>query len=252
MLLTPALLDLDRFKQIHASLGDLGGDLVLLHTARRLSEAFRGSGGSFPHRRRVVLRCCSAIPRWASRVGRRSGGRCAIRRAFPACRPQHPLRLASAGVQQTGEGYGLLQNAEQALGAAKRRGGACACVYHSDLEAPLDAWSGLESDLRLALETGQLDVFYQPIMRLSDRHVVGFEALLRWHHPQKGLVEPADFIAHCEETGLIVALGRFALERAAGDLAHWQRYFPVAPPLVVSVNLSRRQLQRLTPSRTVN
>src|SRR5471032_3372508 len=76
-----------------------------------------------------------------------------------------------------------------------------------------------------------------------ERAVAGFEALLRWQHPIKGLISPGDFIAHSEETGLIVALGRFALERAASDLAHWQRYFPLTPPLFVSVNLSRRQLQ---------
>ena len=91
--------------------------------------------------------------------------------------------------------------------------------------------------------SGQIEIYYQPIMRLSDRAVAGFEALLRWRHPAKGLIAPADFIAHSEETGLIVTLGRFALERAATDLAHWQRYFPLSPPLFVSVNLSRRQLR---------
>jgi EAL domain-containing protein (putative c-di-GMP-specific phosphodiesterase class I) len=101
----------------------------------------------------------------------------------------------------------------------------------------------LESDLRHALSSGQLDVFYQPIMRLSDRSLAGFEALLRWRHPQKGLVSPADFITHSEETGLIVELGRFALERAVTSLAHWQRHFPLDPPLFVSVNFSRRQLK---------
>jgi len=80
-------------------------------------------------------------------------------------------------------------------------------------------------------------------VRLADRSVAGFEALLRWRHPTKGLIAPADFIAHSEETGLIVALGRLALERAATDLAHWQRYFPLTPPLFVSVNCSRRQLK---------
>jgi EAL domain-containing protein (putative c-di-GMP-specific phosphodiesterase class I) len=73
--------------------------------------------------------------------------------------------------------------------------------------------------------------------------VAGFEALLRWQHPVKGLISPGDFIAHSEETGLIIGLGRFALERAATDLAHWQRYFPLQPPLFVSVNFSRRQLK---------
>jgi EAL domain-containing protein (putative c-di-GMP-specific phosphodiesterase class I) len=111
-----------------------------------------------------------------------------------------------------------------------------------DTLAPGDSVA-LESELRHALASGQLDVFYQPVMRLSDRSVAGFEALLRWRHPLKGLISPADFIAHSEETGLIVALGRFALERAASDLAHWQRYFPIQPPLFACVNLSRRQLK---------
>jgi EAL domain-containing protein (putative c-di-GMP-specific phosphodiesterase class I) len=66
---------------------------------------------------------------------------------------------------------------------------------------------------------------------------------LRWHHPEKGLVCPTEFVAHSEETGLIVALGRFALERTASDLSDWQRYFPVEPPLFASVNVSRRQLR---------
>ena len=70
-----------------------------------------------------------------------------------------------------------------------------------------------------------------------------FEALLRWQHPAKGLLSPGDFIAHSEKTGIIIELGRFALERAATDLAHWQRYFPLKPPLFVNVNFSRRQLK---------
>src|SRR6185437_7976849 len=101
----------------------------------------------------------------------------------------------------------------------------------------------LESELRHGLAEGQLDVYYQPIIRLADRSVAGFEALLRWQHAEKGLISPADFIAHSEETGLIVALGRFALERTASDLADWQRYFPIEPPLFASANVSRRQLR---------
>ena len=85
----------------------------------------------------------------------------------------------------------------------------------------------LESELRQGLAAGQLDVYYQPIIRLADRSVAGFEALLRWQHPVKGLISPADFIAHSEETGLIVELGRFALERAATDLAREKASFDV-------------------------
>jgi EAL domain-containing protein (putative c-di-GMP-specific phosphodiesterase class I) len=79
-------------------------------------------------------------------------------------------------------------------------------------------------------------------MRLDDGTLAGFEALLRWNHPVRGLLPPADFLAHAEETGLVIALGRFAVEQAASDLAQWQKYFPLEPPLFASVNLSRRQL----------
>jgi EAL domain-containing protein (putative c-di-GMP-specific phosphodiesterase class I) len=167
------------------------------------------------------------------------------------CNPPHPhggrnvFAPASVGVA-AGEAdpARLLRNAELALSAAKARGGACALVYVPELEAQArtDAVE-LESDLRQALDTDQIEIFYQPIMRFSDHRVAGFEALLRWRHPAKGLVAPSGFIAHSEETGLIVPLGRFALERAASDLSHWQRYFPLSPPLFVSVNLSARQLR---------
>ena len=239
---TLALLDLDRFKQIHASLGDSGGDTVLLQTAQRLTqrfgkeaEIFRIGGDSFA----LLFVESAAAPQALGDA------------LVELCNPPHPYEgrsifaPASAGVAMDArDGGALIKNAERALGAAKRQGGAVARVYHADLEAhaPGDAVA-LEADLRHALDEGQIDVFYQPIMRLTDRSVAGFEALLRWHHPEKGLVAPGDFIAHSEETGLIVALGRLALERAANDLSHWQRYFPVTPPLFVSVNLSRRQLR---------
>src|ERR1700679_3946111 len=100
----------------------------------------------------------------------------------------------------------------------------------------------LEADRRQALKENQLDLYYQPIVRLSDGSIAGFEGLMRWHHPQRGLIEPSSFIAHCEETGLIVAVGRLALERVAEDLAQWQKFFPLDPPIFASVNLSRRQL----------
>ncbi|HKB96462.1 MAG TPA: GGDEF domain-containing phosphodiesterase, partial [Rhizomicrobium sp.] len=155
-----------------------------------------------------------------------------------------PCSVGLATGAQSEDPFALIKNAELALLAAKRQGGACARLYSAELEtlAPGDSVA-LESELRQALAGDQLDVFYQPIIRLSDRSVAGFEALLRWRHPIKGLIAPGDFIAHSEETGLIIALGRFALERAATDLAHWQRYFPLKPPLFVSVNFSRRQLR---------
>jgi diguanylate cyclase (GGDEF)-like protein len=238
-----ALLDIDRFKAIHASLGDLGADDILRQVAARLEEMgeeaqiFRVGGDSF-----ALL---FANPRRAPQpIGNAMAEALAAPYRFGERDVFAPCSIGLATGAQSEDPFALIKNAELALISAKRQGGACARLYTDEMEilAPGDSVA-LESELRHALAQGQLDVFYQPIIRLADRSVAGFEALLRWQHPARGLISPADFIAHSEESGLIVALGRFALERAAADLARWQRYFPVRPPLFVSVNLSRRQLR---------
>jgi EAL domain-containing protein (putative c-di-GMP-specific phosphodiesterase class I) len=102
----------------------------------------------------------------------------------------------------------------------------------------------LESDLRRAPDRGEIKCVFQPIVRLEDRTIAGFEALLRWDHPRLGRLAPQSFIPLAEETGLIVNLGVFALERAAYELAAWQRALDVDPPIFTSVNVSSRQLLR--------
>jgi len=238
-----ALLDIDRFKAIHASLGDEGGDTILKMTAQRLQgldhaqQIFRVGGDSFAF---LFVNPKRAPQSLGNVLAEALGKAYALegREVFAPC------SIGLAAGSQSEDPLALIKNAELALLAAKRQGGACARVYSPEMEsfAPSDSVA-LESELRQALAGGQLDVFYQPVIRLSDRSVAGFEALLRWHHPTKGLIAPADFIAHSEESGLIVTLGRFALERAASDLVRWQRYFPLKPPLFVSVNFSRRQIQ---------
>jgi EAL domain-containing protein (putative c-di-GMP-specific phosphodiesterase class I) len=96
--------------------------------------------------------------------------------------------------------------------------------------------------MRVAINEGQIQLYYQPIIRLADGHVAGFEALLRWRHPERGIIEPESFVPHAEESGLILRLGRFALERAVQDLGQWQKRFPMKPPLFVSVNVAWRQI----------
>ena len=236
-----ALIDIDRFKAIHASLGDEGADQVLRQTARRLvglkARLFRAGGDSFA----LVY---DEAPRDAKAAGDQ---------AVEVCAPPHlvagrsifaPVSIGLARGSDGDDPLALIKNAELALISAKRQGGNAAMLYESGLEEidPGDAVE-LETALRQALEQGQLEVYYQPIMRLADGCVAGFEALLRWRHPSRGLVTPEDFIAHSEDTGLIVELGRFALERAAAELSQWQRFFPLRPPLFVSVNLSRRQVR---------
>jgi diguanylate cyclase (GGDEF)-like protein/PAS domain S-box-containing protein len=238
-----ALLDIDRFKSIHASLGDAGANQILTGFAQRLTkkfgkkaQVFRVGGDSF-----ALLFASGGKP---EKIGAGLLEICV--EPFPH-EDRKIFAPAAAGIAMGADAFDpfeLLKNAELALLHAKRAGGGCARAYSRDMEvlAPGDAVA-LEADLRKALAENQLDIYYQPIIRLSDGTVAGFEALMRWHHPAKGLVTPADFVAHSEQTGLIVALGRFALERAVADIARWQRYFPIDPPLFVAVNVSRRQLR---------
>jgi diguanylate cyclase (GGDEF)-like protein len=242
---TLAVLDIDRFKSIHASLGDAGGDYVLKTLAQRLhaacggvAEVFRLGGDGFAL---LFLRSDTN----AATIGAELVETCS--RAF-SWKGRSVFAPASVGVALGAEArhpLDLIRNAEMGLLEAKRQGGACACLYRRDLKSvpPRTDAVGLEEELRKALAEGQFVVLYQPIMRLDDGSLAGFEALLRWNHPKRGMLPPAEFLMHAEETGLIVAMGRFALERTGTDLAQWQRFFPIEPPLFASVNLSRRQLQ---------
>ncbi len=241
---TFALLDIDRFKQIHASLGDAGADGLLAQIADRVvkrfhgvAEVFRVGGDAFA----VLFADAPGEPASIGHELLESCGAPYARDGRNVFAPRQHRRGAGARCARSAR---PAENAELALLQAKRAGGTCVRIYSRDLEelAPGDAVA-LETDLRRAVEDNQLDLYYQPIVRLADNTVAGFEALLRWNHPTRGLVSPADFIAHSEETGTIVALGRFALERAAHEMTHWQRYFPIDPPLFVSVNVSRRQLR---------
>ena len=239
---TFAVIDIDRFKSIHASLGDDGADAILAQVAQRLQERFEGGvfrvgGDAFAMVLANAESDVEAIGHALLETGiapyEHEG-----RRIFA------PVSAGFALGRDARDPLDLLKNAELALIQAKRAGGGCFRSYASGMElSPQGDAVALEADLRRAIEDKQLDVYYQPIVRLSDGAVAGFEALLRWKHPEKGLIAPADFIAHSEQTGTIVALGKVALERAAHDIAQWQRFFPLNPPLFVSVNVSRRQLR---------
>ena len=241
---TFALLDIDRFKTIHASLGDTGGDGILSQVAERLTRRFAGVAEVFRVGGDAFAIIFSHGVNEPSAVGSELIEACSAPYELDGRNIFAPASVGVALGRDARDPLDLLKNTELALMQAKRLGGGCARCYSRELEmlAPEDAVT-LETDLRRAIEDKQLDVYYQPIVRLSDGAIAGFEALLRWNHPSKGLVTPADFIAHSEETGTIVTLGRIALERAANDLGHWQRYFPLDPPLFVSVNVSRRQLR---------
>jgi EAL domain-containing protein (putative c-di-GMP-specific phosphodiesterase class I) len=127
---------------------------------------------------------------------------------------------------------------------AKRAGGDRIETFRPAMRAIRTERVTLESDLRRAIERNELKVHFQPIVRLEDRTIAGFEALLRWTHPRLGAVPPSEFIPVAEQTGLIVDLGLFALDRTARELAAWQAALDVYPPIYASVNVSSRQLLR--------
>lgn len=241
---TLAVLDIDRFKAIHASLGDAGGDALLVRIADRLAkraggqaDVFRVGGDSFA----LLFRHPSGT---VATIGAELAETCAGAYVQDG---RNIFAAASIGLgvgADARDGADLVKNAELALMRAKQDGGGCARVYARVMSTQASSDSvTLEAELRAAIEHDQIEIFYQPIVRVADCTVAGFEALIRWRHPERGLIPPDDFIAHCEETGLIVTLGRFALDQAAHDLSQWQRFFPLTPPLFASVNVSRRQLR---------
>jgi EAL domain-containing protein (putative c-di-GMP-specific phosphodiesterase class I) len=138
----------------------------------------------------------------------------------------------------------VLKDAELAMYHAKRIGGDRIEVFKPSMRARKSDRLTLESDLRRALEREEITILYQPIVRLDDRSVAGFEALARWDHPKMGRMSPSDFIAIAEEIGLIVDLGLFVLEHTARQLGNWQRASRNREPIFASVNVSSRQLLR--------
>ena len=138
----------------------------------------------------------------------------------------------------------VLKDAELAMYHAKRIGGDRMEIFKPSMRARKTDRLTLESELRRALERDEITILYQPIVRLEDRSVAGFEALARWDHPKMGRTSPSEFIAIAEEIGLIVDLGMFVLERTAKQLASWQRTVRQRDPVFASVNISSRQLLR--------
>jgi EAL domain-containing protein (putative c-di-GMP-specific phosphodiesterase class I) len=138
-----------------------------------------------------------------------------------------------------------LKNAQVAMGHAKRGGGDRIEMFLPEMRSEVAGERQvLENDLRRALDRGEIKITFQPIVRLEDRTIAGFEAVLRWDHPRLGRVSPQTYMPIAEETGLIVRLGVYALERTAQELAAWQEALEVDPPVFAVVNISSRQLLR--------
>jgi diguanylate cyclase (GGDEF)-like protein len=246
-------MDIDRFKEVNDSLGHFVGDQLLVAIAERLQQCLRGT---------------DSLTRVESNTVARIGGdefvvlldgiRDRADASAVADRVQEvlsePFRLqghevfttASIGIAfneiECEKADHLLRDADTAMYYAKAAGKARHEVFNKKMHDEAMSRLKLHSDLKRAVESNEFHVFYQPIISLRDGSLDGFEVLVRWDHPEHGAVNPADFISHAEDTGLIVELGRWVLEQACWQLRAWRDLGHADEALSVSVNVSKRQV----------
>jgi diguanylate cyclase (GGDEF)-like protein/PAS domain S-box-containing protein len=237
--------DLDDFKTVNDGMGHEAGDELLKLTAQRIEAALRPGdtaarlgGDEF-----AVLLEKLPNPAVAYEVGARILE--ALGEPFDFAGSTVTLN-ASIGIA-VGNGMddaaALLRNADLAMYQAKGGGKGRFEVYEAGMHAAVVERMAMKADLRRAVEAGEFEPHYQPIVDLDTGRVTGVEALVRWHHPERGLMAPATFIPMAEETGLIVPIGIRVLTQACTDAAGWQVAFGDQAPATVSVNLSARQIQ---------
>ena len=244
------MLDVDRFKAINDSFGHLAGDELLVGIAQRLSHCLREvdtaarlGGDEFA----VLLDGITDI-RDATRSAERFQR--ALEKPF-VIQGREVHATSSIGIAMMGKRYlkgeELLRDADAAMYRAKDAGRARYQVFDLEMHDSATAQSKLEADLYRAIERRELALHYQPIVSLRDGKVASFEALLRWNHPERGLVMPADFIALAEETTLIRPIGRWVIEEACRQLATWGD-----DSLAMAINLSAIQLPNASLASTLD
>ncbi|RVC46812.1 EAL domain-containing protein [Mesorhizobium sp. M4A.F.Ca.ET.090.04.2.1] len=243
---TVFVIDIDRFKQVNDGLGISAGDTILLTIARRLHRLLKpkDSLSRFAGDQFALMLLSEQDPARIAAVAD------AIKHAI-----NNPITFAKREIVLTASiglitwttaqtsSEDMVKDAELAMHQAKRFGSDRIEPFRPAFRTVGTDRLQFESDLRRAIERREFTLAYQPIVRLEDGSVAGFEALLRWDHPRRGMIPPGDFIPVAESCGLIVQLGLFAMQQAAEDLATWQKQIGDAP-LSVSVNLSSRQLIR--------
>jgi diguanylate cyclase (GGDEF)-like protein/PAS domain S-box-containing protein len=247
-------LDLDRFKVINDSLGHSTGDMLLKAIAERLEECVRPGdtvarlgGDEFT----ILIDDIGSDQRMLDVAER-------VQQVISApiiLDGQQVFTTASIGVTHSTIGYDsasdLVRDADTAMYYAKLGGKAQAVVFDPAMHAAANERLQLESALRWAYERDELRLHYQPIVELATGRTVGLEALLRWQHPQRGLLFPASFIQVAEETGLIVPIGWWVLREACRQLSAWQQHIPHASTLWITVNISAKQLTQPNASAQI-
>ncbi len=240
--------DLDDFKTINDSLGHGAGDEVLIEVARRLAATVRpeDTAARFGGDEFAVLLEGIVTEGDATEVAER------VLEAF-----RRPIQLDEAevfvrtsigiaivsGAEQSTPAE-LLRNADVAMYIAKRDGKGGYRVFESSMHAEALERLELRADLQRAIDSDQFELVYQPVVRLNDMTVSGVEALLRWRHPTRGVIAPAQFIPAAEDMGLIIPIGQWVLREAFRMAVELQQRFPASPSLTMAVNLSPRQLNQ--------
>ena len=234
-------LDLDRFKVINDSLGHTSGDQLLVAFADRLKACIRSGdtvarlgGDEFT----VLLEDIQNVE-YATQIADRIQKK--LKLPFKMGE-QEVVTTVSIGIAPSTHGYDqpedLLRDADIAMYCAKAMGKAQYQLFDKTMHTQAMALLQLETDLRRALEQQEFRLHYQPIVALDSGAIAGFEALVRWQHPLRGLVSPAEFIPVAEETGLSIFIDQWVLREACHQTRQWHELFPKSPPLIISVNLS--------------
>lgn len=241
-------IDLDRFKIVNDSLGHTVGDELLVAISTRFRNCLRNTdivarlgGDEFTVLLENIQDANDAV-------------QVAQRILESLCTPfnlkGHLLSSsASIGIVVGSTIYenaaDLLRDADLAMYHAKETGRSCYALFDRELYVQTLKLLQIQSDLRQALERKEFVLHYQPIVSLSTEKLIGFEALVRWQHPQQGFISPAEFIPTAEETGFIIFLGEWVLREACRQMRHWQQQFSLHSPLTISVNISGKQFSQV-------
>jgi diguanylate cyclase (GGDEF)-like protein/PAS domain S-box-containing protein len=248
-------MDLDGFKTINDSLGHEAGDRLLVTVAERLRKRLRPEdvlarfgGDEFAVLLEEVADASETI-RVAQRIAE------SLREPFTV--NDHQVNLSTSVGIALGTAHtkddpeGMLRNADAAMYKAKEQGLGCYAVFDPAMQTRAQERLELEAELRRALEQGEFVLYYQPEVSLYNGSMVGLEALLRWQHPERGLLKPSAFVPLAEETDVIAPIGRWVLEEACRQAKRWEEEHPLASPMTMEVNLSSKQLRRRELARTV-
>ncbi len=240
-------LDLDRFKVINDSLGHVAGDQLLITIAHRIKGCLRSSdtcarlgGDEFAILLEYVQDSTEAI-KVVERMQQ-------VLKTPLTLNGQEIFANASMGIILSTTNYekpeDVIRDADTAMYRAKALGRGRYEIFTQEMHEHAVSLLQLETSLRKAIEQQEFLVHYQPVVELRTGKITGFEALVRWQHPERGLVSPAEFIPVAEETGLILPIGHWVLHESCKQMKQWQQQYPFNPPLTISVNISRKQFSQ--------